>query len=111
MMGRSMLAVLFLAAMGCNSGGASGATCPTTSTLTYDNFGRAFFASYCDRCHANGIRPSIGNQAAIQAQRTAIDLQAASGPNNTNTLMPESGTAPSTAERVKLGEWLACGAR
>lgn len=111
MMGRLMLAVLFLSAIGCGGSGASGAACPTNSTLTYDNFGRAFFASYCDRCHANGIRPTINNQAAIQAQRTAIDLVAASGPDNTNTSMPESGTAPSTADRAKLGEWLACGAR
>lgn len=110
-MGRTMLVALFLGAIGCGGGGASGATCPTNSTLTYDNFGRQFFASYCDRCHANGVRPSIGNQAAIQAQRTAIDREAASGPDGTNTAMPESGAAPTTAERVKLGEWLACGAR
>jgi cytochrome c5 len=106
-----LLVSAFVAALGCNGSGATGATCPTTNTLTYENFGRAFFASYCDRCHANGIRPSLGNQAAIQAQRTAIDLEAAAGPNGVNTTMPEGSPAPSDAERQKLGVWLACGAR
>ena len=102
-----LLGLLFL--MGC--GGGSGATCPTGSTLTYENFGRGFFASYCDRCHASGIRPTINNQAAIQAQRAKIDEVAAAGPDGVNTSMPESGAAPSEADRRKLGEWLACGAR
>jgi len=111
-MRRWFLGALFFTAMGCGSGsGGSGATCPSTSTLTYDNFGRGFFANYCDRCHTNGISPTLMTQAQIQAQRTAIDLNAAAGPNGVNTLMPESGTAPTEAERRQLGEWLACGAR
>lgn len=110
-MGRTMLAVLLLTAIGCGGSGASGATCPTNSTLTYENFGRGFFASYCDRCHASGIRPTINNQAAIQAQRAKIDEVAAAGPDGVNTSMPESGAAPSEADRRRLGEWLACGAR
>lgn len=104
------LGALFFAA-GCNGSGATGATCPTSSTLTYDNFGRTFFASYCDRCHANGIRPTIANQAAIQSQRASIDREAAAGPNGVNTAMPESGSRPTDDERRRLGEWLACGAR
>lgn len=105
------LAAALLLAAGCNGSGATGATCPTTSTLTYDNFGRAFFANYCDRCHANGIRPSIANQAAIQSQRTSIDRESAAGPNGVNTAMPENGARPTEDERRRLGEWLACGAR
>jgi hypothetical protein len=38
-----------------------------------------------------------------------IDRAAASGPDATNTFMPEGGSV-STEERKKLGEWLACGA-
>lgn len=91
-------------------GGPTGSTCPTGSTPTYDNFGRQFFASYCDRCHAVNQAPSMRTLAEIRARRTEIDLQAAGGPNAVNTSMPESGTAPSEAERRRLGEWLACGA-
>ncbi len=106
---RSTLLLLGALLAGC--GGGSGSTCPTTSTLTYDNFGRQFFASYCDRCHAAGERPSLSTLAEIRAQSTAIDVESAAGPNAVNTAMPESGTAPTEAERRRLGEWLACGAR
>ena len=101
--------VLGLLAIGCG-GGSSGATCPTGSTVTYDNFGRQFFATYCDRCHAMGTRPAYNNLAAIRADSTRIDLQAAAGDNSINVAMPESGAAPTEAERRRLGEWLACGA-
>lgn len=106
------IAVSFVMALGC-SGGGSGATCPTTSTLTYDNFGRSFFSRYCDSCHGTGGRtqPSMGTLAAIRANSTAIDEQAAAGADAVNTLMPEGGAAPTEAERRQLGEWLACGAR
>lgn len=106
---RLLLAILFTA-MGCG-GGATGATCPTTNPPTYENFGRQFFASYCDRCHANATRPSLATLAQIQANRTAIDLASAAGPNGTNTSMPEGSPAPTAAERERLGQWLACGAR
>ncbi|MDB4932129.1 MAG: hypothetical protein JWM10_4613 [Myxococcaceae bacterium] len=99
---------LGLLALGC--GGSSGATCPTNSTLTYDNFGRQFFATYCDRCHAAGTRPTYSTLAQIRADRSAIDLAAAAGDSNVNTSMPESGTAPTEAVRRQLGEWLACNA-
>lgn len=102
--------VLGLLAIGCGGGG-SGATCPTNSTLTYDNFGRQFFATYCDRCHAAGTRPALNTLAQIQANSTAIDSSAAAGPSAVNTTMPESGAAPTEAQRRQLGEWLACGAR
>lgn len=104
---------LFVTAMfvllGC-SGGGSGATCPTGSTLTYDNFGRQFFASYCDRCHAGGTRPSINSLATIQANLTSIDSEAAAGPSTVNRSMPQGAPTPTDAERRQLGEWLACGA-
>jgi hypothetical protein len=102
--------VLGLLAMGCGGGG-SGATCPTTSTLTYDNFGRQFFATYCDRCHAAGTRPALNTLAQIQADSTAIDSSAAAGASAVNTRMPQGGATPTEAQRRQLGEWLACGAR
>ena len=102
--------VLGLLSIGCG-GGSSGATCPTTSTLTYDNFGRRFFASYCDRCHAMGTQPPFMTLAQIHADTTAIDSVAAAGASAINTSMPQDGTVPTEAERRQLGEWLACGAR
>lgn len=107
---KKLALVLGLIGLGCGSG-STGSTCPTNSTLTYDNFGRQFFASYCDRCHAAGTRPAYTTLAQIRADAVAIDREAAGGPDAVNTLMPESGTAPSEAERRQLGEWLACGAR
>jgi hypothetical protein len=45
----------------------------------------------------------------VRAQASAIDKAAAAGPSTVNTYMPE-GSSVDTAERRKLGEWLACGA-
>jgi hypothetical protein len=90
-------------------GDATGSTCPSDSTLTYDNFGQAFFATNCNSCHGVSQSPSFGTQADIQANATDIDRAAASGPKGTNTYMPQDGDV-ATAERAKLGEWLACGA-
>jgi hypothetical protein len=39
-----------------------------------------------------------------------IDLRAAAGPDAVNEDMPRSYPVPSTLERRRLGEWLACGA-
>jgi hypothetical protein len=111
-MSRSILAVLALAlALGCSKG--SGATCLTSSTLTYDNFGRGFFQRYCDSCHGTGgrSRPSMASLTDIRAHKTEIDLEAAAGPDGVNTAMPEGSPTPTEAERRQLGEWLACGAR
>jgi hypothetical protein len=112
---RCVMKCLFLGVvvfvLGCGGGG-SGATCPTTSTLTYDNFGRSFMERYYPRCHAAGMRgPNLSTLATIQAAKDEIDLTTASGPSATNTEMPPGQPAPTTAERQQLGEWLACGAR
>jgi hypothetical protein len=46
----------------------------------------------------------------IRAYIDEIDAYAAGGPNGVNRIMPPSEPRPSDDERVKLGEWLACGA-
>lgn len=124
---------------GSHEGEPSGATCPDESTLTYNNFGKAFMDNYCVSCHSSSL-PSHERQGApsdhnfdtlAEIQNTHlehIDLVAAAGPNSTNTFMPPEDhvhddsttdnhphhTAampyPSTTERFSLGEWLACGA-
>jgi cytochrome c5 len=96
----------------------TGALCPDDSSLTYDNFGKEFFASYCNRCHAESVTgaarmmaPSDHNfdtQAEIALLGPHIDEYAGSGPESTNTHMPPSGKMPTKEEREKLSEWLAC---
>jgi uncharacterized membrane protein len=111
--------------VGCGSGeeegeGASGATCPTDSTLTYETFARPFTEQYCTRCHSSALTddarngaPSEYNLDTLAAIRAVgaeeIDEQAAAGPSNVNMVMPPSDPRPTEAERRLLGEWLACG--
>jgi hypothetical protein len=97
------------AACGGGSGGSStGSTCPNGSTLTFANFGQAFIQNNCIGCHSNRS-PVLTTQADVQAARSDIDRVAAAGPDATNTSMPQDH-AVSTDQRLKLGEWLACGA-
>lgn len=101
------------AAVGCGgeTGESTGSTCPSSETLTYENFGKAFMTQHCLACHsaAGPESPKFDTVEQIRANITAIDQQAAAGPNAVNTLMPESGSVDE-ADRRKLGEWLACGA-
>ena len=94
--------------------------CPTPQTLTYANFGQAFFDSYCQRCHASTVTGAARMGAPddhtfdqvqdIQLLAHHIDELAAAGPAAVNTEMPPDGAKPTEAERRQLGEWLACGA-
>jgi cytochrome c5 len=98
----------------------TGSTCPTTQTLTYANFGQAFFDSYCQRCHASTVTGAARMGAPsdhtfdmkqdIQLLSEHIDELAAAGPDAVNIEMPPDGAKPTEAERRQLGEWLACGA-
>jgi len=100
-----------LASVGCaqNSlGDPTRATCPESSTLTYESFGKAFFQANCLECHASKESPHFNTLEDIQAAKDEIDRAAASGPNATNTYMPDDGDL-SDDDRKKLGEWLACG--
>lgn len=103
-----------------DSGGPSGAVCPTGSTLTYDTFGQAFMEDYCTRCHSSALTGAARNGApsdhdfdtlaGIQDTEVEhLDEQAAGGPDGVNTIMPPTGSKPTEAERRQFGEWLACG--
>ena len=108
-----LVGLVSLAAAACGSGpgDATGSTCPTPLTLTYENFGQAFVQAHCSACHsASGPEsPKLDTVEQIRASKSDIDKSAAAGPNGVNTYMPESGSV-SEADRRKLGEWLACGA-
>lgn len=85
-------------------------TCPPEGTLlTYDNFGKAFFAHHCVYCHggANGYSSRALNTVEnIRVQRARIFVNSA-GPN---TAMPPGPDDPAQADRDRLAEWLVCGA-
>jgi len=98
----------------------TGSSCPPTQTLTYANFGKPFLTSYCTRCHSSTLSGDARNDApedhnfdsvlGVRPFVDHIDEAAAAGPNAVNTGMPPSDPRPSSEERHKLGEWLACGA-
>ncbi len=90
LVGFGILAVL----AGCGSK-STGATCPTGSTLTYDNFGRQFMTTYCTGCHGTGGRaPNLSTVAGVRAERGEIDQTAAAGPNGVNTTFPRGAPCP-----------------
>lgn len=89
--------------------------CPTSgTTLTFDNFGHAFFDAYCNGCHSGpeedrgGAPPEyvFGTVEQIRQHKTRIFSRSA-GPNTTMPIGPDD---PPRAQRDKLAEWLACGA-
>jgi uncharacterized membrane protein len=119
------LLALWLALPAACDGGAyegkpTGAVCPDDSTLTWNSFGRQFFADYCTRCHSSELRgaerqgaPNDHNFDTVQGVRAELDHtdeSTAAGPDAVNTWMPLGAPTPTEDERRKLGEWLACGA-
>lgn len=108
----AFLSMLVAAVTACgSSGSATGSTCPTGSTLTYETFGKSFVQTNCLGCHATGgtETPTLDTLDAVRRESAEIDKQAAAGPNAVNTSMPDTGSV-AESERRKLGEWLACGA-
>src|SRR5262245_50603383 len=115
-----MLRALFLLFIAACAGTPTGSSCPTSDPPTYDNFGRQFMADYCTGCHSSSATSrhrapkslNFDTEADIQKHAADIDLEAASGPKSTNTDMPDLDgpvrSAPSDAERTKLGQYLAC---
>jgi hypothetical protein len=87
---------------------------PAGTTLTYDNFGAAFFGQWCEGCHAgeatnrHGAPHSVTFDTADQIRDHAgrvFERAAAS-----NTSMPPGKDDPPQDDRERLAEWLACGA-
>lgn len=93
--------MLGIAAGACSSS-ASLPACPTAdkkTTLTYANFGQNFVSTYCTRYNSE-----YGSLSDIKSNAGDIVEKAGTG-----TEMPESGAKPTSDERAKLTEWLACG--
>ena len=119
---RTVLVLALLASASCSSNDASSesqakptrAECPSGSSLTYDGFGREFFQQYCLACHSSTGTVSGGHAfdtvLEIREAGSHIDEYAAAGPDATNRVMPPQAPRPSDEERLRLGEWIACGA-
>ncbi len=98
----------------------TGTVCPTTQTLTYDNFGKEFMQTYCLRCHSASVTgeerqgaPDDHNFDTVEEIRALaehMDELAGAGPDAVNTSMPEDDPRPNEDARRKLSEWLTCGA-
>jgi len=99
-------------------GPATHAVCSSTPT-TWSGFGQSFFTTYCTRCHSASVTGAARVGAPVgldydsvtdvRAHAAEIDQVAASGPSATNTFMPFTAPRPTVAERVQLGQLLACG--
>lgn len=90
-------------------------SCPSGGTsLTYSNFGAMFVDSYCQSCHGSTAHDRKGapgefifdtaDQVARHKDRIFIRSAA------DNDSMPPGPDDPPPEERMKLAEWLACGA-
>ena len=89
--------------------------------LTYANFARSFFASYCVRCHATTVTGAARNgapedhnfdsYAGVQQFDQEIDQVAAMNPTGSqrNNAMPISEPFPTDRERQMLACWIALG--
>ena len=72
------------------------------TTLTYANFGQAFFATNCNVCHSLQA-PRLGTLQSIKTNIVAVksDIQLGTMPK---------GRSLSSADKTKVLEWLNCGA-
>ena len=114
------VATLPLGCSGEEAGKPTESVCPTTQTLTYENFGQSFFDTYCQDCHGSTVTGADRKHAPtdhvfdtvqqIRQMHEHIDENAAGGPAAVNTIMPPEAPKPTEAQRRQLGEWLACGA-
>ncbi|MDI1475953.1 hypothetical protein [Polyangium sp. y55x31] len=89
--------------------------CPPEGTqLTYENFGAAFMNAHCQSCHASTATDRAGapgefifdTKSQIQRHRARIFARSAAE----NDSMPPGPDDPTLDDRMKLADWLACGA-
>ena len=89
--------------------------CPEDSILTYENFGGPFMLSYCTGCHHSRLPADMRQMAPIDVNFDDIDDVRAWADRiwirsaDQNASMPPVGP-PDDVARMRLGEWLACGA-
>jgi uncharacterized membrane protein len=78
-----------------------------------------FFTSYCLECHSETklgddrqgapVTIDFDTRSLVRMATANIDKQAAWGPDAHNSIMPPDGhMQPTDAERIRLGEYIAC---
>src|ERR1700712_1273243 len=81
----------------------SGSTCPASSQLSYENFGRELMQSFCLRCHTAAISAAarqappdrnFDDLLSIRASAHLIDQQAVVGPLASRETMPPTDPKP-----------------
>jgi hypothetical protein len=92
---------------------------PNGTTLTYQNFAQEFMERYCTRCHSSQLEGAARQGApsfhdfdtyfGIVGVADHVDETTAAGPAAVNLGMPPTDPRPTEAERLMLGEWIACG--
>jgi len=114
--------VLALLVVGCTDvpeGKDTGSTCPPADKPDYASFGTGFFSTYCLDCHSESKTGADRNDAPaainfdtrslVRENTSNIDKQAAWGPTAHNVIMPpDDEPKPTDAERIRLGEYIAC---
>ncbi len=115
MVTRAAIAAAALALTSCGFETIDQRACPTGgTTATYANFGQDFMARWCQSCHGSTSRDRQGapgdfifdSAEQVRRHRARIYARSAAG----NDSMPPGPDDPSSAERERLAEWLACGA-
>jgi uncharacterized membrane protein len=115
-----VLVVLVAACTNDPEGKDTGSTCPPTDKPDYATFGQNFFTTYCTDCHSETLTGSdrhdapaainFDTRSLVRENTSNIDKQAAWGPAAHNLIMPpdDEMTKPTDAERIRLGEYIAC---
>jgi len=105
-----LLAGVLLAACGGNDepppdttepGPSSGSTCPSDSTLTYENFGMQFFENYCTRCHSTMPENGTRSGAPRGLDWDQIDIGVRWSPSGETSVNGSPAARPDFDERAK----------
>lgn len=90
-------------------------TCPTGTTLSYENFGETFLRRYCTSCHSQHVPgdkragapagADFDTPEAVLLWRAPIIARAT---GEAATMPP--GFKASASDQAALAEWLGCGA-
>jgi uncharacterized membrane protein len=115
----AILLFVFVACSDPPVGEDTGSTCPPVDMPDYASFGAAFFETYCLDCHSQTktgsdrhdapVAINFDTRSLVRENTSNIDKQAAWGPTARNTIMPPANEPqPTDAERIRLGEYIAC---
>lgn len=89
--------------------------CPENNTLTYENFGKGFFLTWCNGCHSSTLKASERAGAPVGIDFDSLEgirkhtLRIFARSGDANATMPPV-SVPDEKTRKLLGDWLTCGA-